>query len=262
MKSQLFIFIGGVENRDYDAIPKLAKRGGTARWSSTKSCKPGDRALIYVVKPCGRLLAKAKVLGTPEKCKAGSYKYRTMIGDFKLLPNQLTIQELKREFPRWGWLRYPRGKAVVPEQYADRLWKLVHQKPKAAQSPVLPAQGAGFGDAQTNRLVERAAVRKVMHRLRQQGYRVVSREKDRCGYDLEATKGRQELHVEVKGISGQGLQFPITKQEVQVSSADPAFRLVAVTQARTRKAQLWQFTSRQFKKAFRLTPICYMATNV
>lgn len=71
--------------------------------------------------------------------------------------------------------------------------------------------GAGFGDAKTNALVERAAVRKVTRHLEQRGFEITSRERDSIGYDLDARMGKIELHVEVKGVSGAKVQFPITK---------------------------------------------------
>jgi hypothetical protein len=50
MKGPLYIFIGGSDeqNGDYTAVHRLAQTGGTARWSSLKDARPGDRALICV----------------------------------------------------------------------------------------------------------------------------------------------------------------------------------------------------------------------
>jgi hypothetical protein len=83
------------------------------------------------------------------------------------------------------------------------------------------ARGGGFGDSATNRLVERAAIKEVTRHLRREKFRVKSREKDGIGYDLDAFRAGEELHVEVKGVSGTKLQFPITRGEVRRAERDP-----------------------------------------
>lgn len=388
MKGRLFVFIGGSDeqNGDYSLVQRLARRGGTANWSSLKDAKPGDRALIYIQQPNSALIAEARVLAEAEKTKPGdAYAYRAKTGHFDLLPNQIGIHDLKRAFPRWAWLQYPRGKAVVPAQYADRLWKMVHakgsnvqvlisnadygkkllermadtgrsefwyvpkltavgdtvlfyveepvsaivaigkavSKPEATsekwyetkvgrvrlldapitlaelremfpdwawlrsvnafayvtperskallkrcelKSSVPAAQaafssGAGFGDSETNKLVEQAAVRKVIRRLKQSGFTIHSRERDGVGYDLEATKGRTVLHVEVKGVSGELIQFPITRTEVRRAASDPSFRLMVVTQARKRNGRVHEFKGRDVQRRFVLQPLSYMAAK-
>jgi hypothetical protein len=385
MKSNLFIFIGGSDdqNGDYSLVHRLARRGGTTNWSSLKGAQPGDRALIYIRSPHSAFVAKAEVLATALKGERGDYPYLAKTGCFELLPNRVGIQDLKRAFPRWAWLRFPRGKAVVPERYAKRLWNLVHEKQSSVQilisgagygkqvlekmaasgrtavwsvpkltavgdmalfyvegpvsaivavgkamsaaratnrkwyeakvgkvrlldapimvaelramfpdwpwlrsvnmfayvspqrarlllrrcalkSPVIASSesllsGAGFGDAKTNALVEKAAVRKVTRLLEERGFIVRSREEECIGYDLDAVKGRIELHLEVKGVSGDEMRFIITKSEVAEAASDPSFRLVVVTQARGRNARVSEFRGRDLKRLFDLNPISYFA---
>jgi len=77
-------------------------------------------------------------------------------------------------------------------------------------------KGAGFGSIENNRKVEKAAIDFVTQHLRQKGYDVESREKECIGYDLDATHQKQKtLHVEVKGVSGGQVHFPITANEVR-----------------------------------------------
>ena len=387
MTRKLFILIGGsdAQNGDYSGVLRLARSGGTANWSSLKTACPGDRVLIYIRQPPGALVVKAEVLAEPVKGKPGDYAYRAKVGKFELLPNQLEIGDLKRAFPSWDWLRFPRRGIAVPHNIADRLWKLIHEKqsrvqilisnsgyglrllekldksgrtvywaaPKLTQPgdtvlfyviepvsaivavgkalsetrstnrkwyeakigeirklesqislkelrkmfprwvwlkhvimfsyvsperakalvdrcklevPVLPnsqwpGAGAGFGNAETNRLVEKAAVGRVARLLRKCGFKVVSREKDRIGYDLDATKGQIELHVEVKGVSGEGIQFPITSAEVRRSEVDKQFRLMVVTSARMRHAKVHEFRGAQLKRMFQLSPLSFMAVK-
>ena len=390
MNGNLFVFIGGsdAQNGDYSQVHRLSKIGGTARWSSLKTARPGDRVLIYIQRPHSAIIAKAKVLALPVKGKPGDYAYRAKIGEFELLPNQLTIRDLRREFPRWDWLRYPRRGSAVPKPVESRLWALAHQKQPRVQilisnvvygfplletmcasgkssywsaprltklgdtvlfyvegpvsaivatgtalsgtratkskwyeakigdvrkleSPVTLAEiremfpewawlrsmnmfayvsperakallercrkrtkvisnngkkagdnhrnGGGFGEAERNRLVERAAIAKVTRLLRGRGFDVTSREKECIGYDLDACKRGVEMHVEVKGVSGAGLQFPITAAEVKQSERDANFRLMVVTSARMRDARVDEFNGDQVKRQFQLNPLTYMA---
>jgi hypothetical protein len=261
MSKRLFIFIGGsdAQNGDYSRVHRLARSGGTANWSSLKDARPGDRVLIYIQRPHSALVAKAEVLDAAVKGKPGDYRYRAKTGRFKLLGNPLTIRDLKRLFPGWAWLRFPRGKEVVPPQYANRLWRLVHKVPaiKPAEQP--NTVGGGFGDAKTNRLVEKAAVRKVKQLLKKRGFVVTSRERDQIGYDLDATKRGKELHVEVKGVSGNEMQFVITRGELSLAGTDAAVRLMVVTHARGRNARVHEFLGKDVSRLFGLTPVSYFA---
>jgi hypothetical protein len=387
MKDRLLILIGGSDkqNGDYSLVHRQAQRGGTTNWSSLKDSRPGDRVLIYIQKPHSALIAKADVLANAIKGKPGDYAYRAKVGHFELLPNKVGIDTLRKHFPGWGWLRQPRGKAIVPTRYADKLWKLVHQSRSSVQilisnsgygqdllakmartgrselwsapkltaagdtvlfyveaptsaivaigealtsakatdskwyeakigkvrlldSPIILAElrtmfpdwawlrnanmfayvspekaealverskiksqkstssqsvplGAGFGDAETNALVERAAVRKVMRHLKQRGFEITSRERDAIGYDLDARRGSLEWHVEVKGVSGEKVQFPITKNEVARAETDDLFRLIVVTQARKKHSRLHTYRGRDIASRFVLQPISYLAAK-
>jgi hypothetical protein len=135
MDRRLCVFIGGSDeqNGDYSEVHRHAGTRGTMNWSALKDSRPGDRALIYIQRPHSALIAKAEVLAKSVKGKPGDYAYRAKVGKFELLPNRVGIETLKKEFPRWGWLNLPRGKAIVPAQYADKLWKLFHQKRASVQ---------------------------------------------------------------------------------------------------------------------------------
>lgn len=387
MKDRLLILIGGSDeqNGDYSLVHQQARRGGTTNWSSLKDSRPGDRALIYIARPHSALIAKAGVLANAVKGRPGDYAYRAKVGHFEILPNRVGIDTLRQRFPGWGWLRLPRGKAVVPARYAEKLWKLVHQSRPNVQilisnsgygmdslgklartgrsefwsapkltaagdtvlfyvdapisaivaigtaltsarptrdkwyeakvgglrlldSPIPLAElramfpdwawlkkarmfsyvnleranallkrselkakklvgaqtvllGGGFGDAKTNALVERAAVRKVTRHLKKRGFEITSREKDSVGYDLDAKKGKIEWHVEVKGVSGEKVQFPITKNEVIRAETDSSFRLIVVTEARKKDSRLHTYHGQDIASSFVLQPISYMAAK-
>ncbi len=104
-------------------------------------------------------------------------------------------------------------------------------------------------------------MKKAIQHLTQRGFKIRSREKDGVGYDLDATKGRIELHVEVKGVSGDVLRFPITQKEVATAKSDPFCRLMVVTSARTRHARVHEFHGRDVKRCFALEPLSYLAAK-
>jgi len=144
MKARLLILIGGSdeENGDFSLVHRRAQQGGTVNWSSLKDSRPGDRVLIYIQRPHSALIAKADVLARAVKGKPNDYAYRAKIGRFELLPNRVGIDTLRKRFPRWAWLRLPRGKAVVPARYADKLWQLVHQNRSSVQILI---SNSGYG---------------------------------------------------------------------------------------------------------------------
>jgi len=389
MRKQLFIFIGDSDeqNGDYWYIHELASNGDTAYWSCLKTSRRGDRVLIYIQKPHSALIAQAEVLSEPDKGEPGDYAYRADIGNFKLLPNRVDITDLKREFPEWAWLRYPRHCARVPESIAPRLWSLVHEKQSNVQilmfnadsglallkelsssgrsrflsvpkltkpgdtvlfyvskpvsaiiakgeamsmprvtelkwyeakvgkismldSPIKLIElrsmfprwtwlrsvnmfayvsqerakellervslkeietvkiekdissrhGGGFGDPVKNRVVEKAAILKVRRHMKDLGYRVLSRERDKVGYDLDCQRGRTELHIEVKGVSGTEIRFILTARERQKMESDANFVLTVVTSANNRESQIHNFSGRGAIGKFDFRPLAFMTT--
>jgi hypothetical protein len=120
-------------------------------------------------------------------------------------------------------------------------------------------RGAGFGDSAANRLVERAAIRAVTRHYKSRGWTVESREKQNLGFDLLCTKRSLEHHVEAKGVRGSICSFMITANEKQAAEADPAFRLIAVTNAldaKTRK--IVTLTGEKLLREFDFAPISFI----
>lgn len=66
----------------------------------------------------------------------------------------------------------------------------------------LPRKGRRKPIAQDRKLlIEKTAIDKVTEYYCKRGYDVESREKDNVGYDLLATKSKEEIYIEVKGTS-------------------------------------------------------------
>jgi hypothetical protein len=120
---------------------------------------------------------------------------------------------------------------------------------------------AGFGNAENNRKVEKAAVDFVTKQYERDGWKVKSVEPLKCGYDLLCTKNGKAEHVEVKGIGGGDLGFIITANEVSAARKNANFRICAVTSAIT-NPQLHTFTGGQFLEAFRIDALAYRAVKI
>lgn len=119
--------------------------------------------------------------------------------------------------------------------------------------------GAGFGNSETNRKVERAAVRVVTEWYESDNWMVESVEAEKCGYDLLCRKDSEENHVEVKGVQGELVSFIITAAEVKQAQKDSDFVLCVVTAALTDEPNLNIFGGEDFIADFELLPLSYRA---
>lgn len=89
-------------------------------------------------------------------------------------------------------------------------------------------KGRSFPDAETRKKVEDAAIGFVIKYFEDIDFQITDRQKDNCGYDLLAQKGKEILKLEVKGTASEEQRFFITRNE-RAKSADPLWRLVIVS---------------------------------
>ena len=82
--------------------------------------------------------------------------------------------------------------------------------------------------------VAKAAISMTAEHYQRLHYHVDSVEADNVGWDLTATSGRTELHLEVKGLSGSVLVAELTPNEYRyLMRNSPSYRLCIVTNALT-----------------------------
>ena len=93
--------------------------------------------------------------------------------------------------------------------------------------------GAGFGDPETHREVELAAMSVVSGEYAVDGWIVEDVSALKCGWDITVTKGRNVRHLEVKGVSGPIPKILVTRSELRVAAQDLDWFLVVVTDALT-----------------------------
>jgi hypothetical protein len=109
--------------------------------------------------------------------------------------------------------------------------------------------------------VEDAAIRYVKAKLQRGGYKVRSREREICGYDLHAVRDGEELHVEVKGVSGDSPRFFISRTELKAAEEDPDWRLAVVLRARSRPRVKSFIPGKRLKRLFHMEPTQWFATS-
>ena len=133
-----------------------------------------------------------------------------------------------------------------------------HEIPTGIERHVV-ITGGGFGNPETNRMVEKASISLVTKDYEERGWSVKSVEQKRIGFDLLCNKGLMEEHVEVKGTQGDVEAFLITSGEVQQSRMDKQFVLYVVTLALSTQPQLHRHTANTLEQKFILTPLSYHA---
>ncbi len=70
-------------------------------------------------------------------------------------------------------------------------------------------------DSLRNRAVEQRAMEEAMRHYESNGWDVVDVSSQRVGYDIRCTRGNHELHIEVKGVSSDGSEVNLTRNEVE-----------------------------------------------
>ncbi len=111
---------------------------------------------------------------------------------------------------------------------------LRYHQPTAAETITITTEhGAGYGTAEHNAKVEKAAMDTVRAHFESEGWQVEDVSRDNVGWDLTARRGAVTAHLEVKGISGTRPHFLLTVNEHATAASDPDWRLAVVTLALT-----------------------------
>lgn len=122
--------------------------------------------------------------------------------------------------------------------------------------------GAGYGDAEENKLVEEAAIDAVRQHYESNGWLVSSVEREQRGFDLECRKGEFAEDVEVKGVRGSEQSFVITAGEVRQAGANKNFVLMVVALALSESPLIFRYSGSEFLDQFELSPVQYRAVRM
>lgn len=113
-----------------------------------------------------------------------------------------------------------------------------------------PLRGGGFGDPETRKAVELAAIEFMKRHLKAKGYRVEDLQHANCGYDLAAVKGRQRLLYEVKGTDSVAPRFFISRNEWKCAQREVDWRLAVVSNARGDEPTLLELDADGVRRQF------------
>lgn len=256
-------------------------------WScgNTKKIKSGDRFFLLKQGKAPRgIMASGTIISSPYPERHWDKSGRPALYvdiefDTLLNPeNELILDRGKLDKPPFSdmyWNTQASG-TTIPYHVAialEKVWaKLVKKKTakekvgklEEISSETLEIEreistGAGFGNPETNKKVEKAAVEFVTKQYKKDGWVVASVELAKCGYDLKCSKLGLEEHVEVKGVSGIETAFIITANEVREAKNNPRFVICVVTSAVSASPKMNKFTGAEFVKKFNLNEIAYRA---
>lgn len=231
---------GGEHQRAMGDWDDVFSHSGVTHWGSTewvpqlKEASPGDLILAYQTNR-NELVGLARV---EKQKKRGRHL------DLYLQPVEelrVRVRPLKKASERIGRIPALQPgpiRTLYDISKIDASW-LLHAARGASRVDIrsasaaaeASASGGGFGSAEDNKAVERAAMRVAATRLRQDGWKVRDVSARKCGYDLECSRGRSLLHVEVKGGSGLEKKFILTQNELATWEADRNYSLALVTLA-------------------------------
>lgn len=128
----------------------------------------------------------------------------------------------------------------------------------SSKPDILQNKGAGFGTPETNAQVESCAVEYATKRYNSDGWKVISVENQKCGFDLICIKDGDEANVEVKGVSGRSCSFIITAGEYKQAKMNPNFFICVVTNVLI-KPVAFIYPGKEFIEKFSIEPIQYKA---
>ncbi|OYU28249.1 MAG: hypothetical protein CFE41_07100 [Burkholderiales bacterium PBB2] len=153
-------------------------------------------------------------------------------------------------------------RVIAPDQRAIEAWlrsvsKRLLQIERPDRTEEIEVRGGGFGDAETRKAVEKAAVDHVIAALKANGFDIEDRQAENCGFDLLATGNGKRLEVEVKGTSEMARIFFITRNERQRAKASADWRLYLVSNALGEKPLLHEYTWPELETAFDMNALAW-----
>jgi hypothetical protein len=275
--SGFWVIKASPRKNNFSTLPIM---GVSHRWYSSRipeTFSPGDTLFIWASAPTLRMIGSARLVdphaGLDGKLQLFRVEYLTNF------INGPTIKELRRDpiVQTASFLKVGPAGTIFPlsqEQGSRILQGLTdsdrspgtasREKVDLDSAAELQSQtlwGAGFGDAATNRLVEREAIKAATLYYEANGWDVCSKEAENIGFDLLCQKARDELHVEVKGVSGRGLGFILTAGEHRRAKRDPYYALCLVESALTPSPTIKVFVAGEIFKVFDFVPLAYKAKH-
>ncbi|HQU83889.1 MAG TPA: hypothetical protein PKY59_12215 [Pyrinomonadaceae bacterium] len=100
-------------------------------WTVPKTAKKGDIGFVYLCAPVSRIVGQLEFMKEPffNTVTFPQFKNNWMaeVGNVQYFETrqEITIKGLRKLFPDWKWLLYPRGKTKVPAEILQPLLELL-----------------------------------------------------------------------------------------------------------------------------------------
>lgn len=103
-----------------ESVQRAAAQRSAVSWIVPKAACPGDEVVLFF--PHIGFLGHGVVTSEPEPDTFGNRPvYRADIGGICLFAYPVELGTVKRLFPEWDWVTYPRSYTTPPEKCAGRL---------------------------------------------------------------------------------------------------------------------------------------------
>lgn len=107
------------------------------------------------------------------------------------------------------WPNFTREQSKEIADFAQRTVGTEADETAATKRVIIRA-----ADSARNRAIERRAMEEAKRHYHEEGWNVEDISLQKLGYDIRCTRDDEELHVEVKGVSSDGSEFNLTRNEV------------------------------------------------
>jgi hypothetical protein len=145
--SKIHVAFCGAAFRDHRQLRRCEDSGqATEPWPVPKTAREGDHLVFYNSDKEKAFLATGIVAAEPEPDGTEAHhSYRAPIDQIRMLKVPLSLDEARRKFPDWAWLRYTRNVTTL-RTGADKFWRHLHgREPRRSEETASRAKSL-FGD--------------------------------------------------------------------------------------------------------------------
>lgn len=209
------------------------------------------------------LAAMHRIIGEIDNCQfVTHFDYEDALGcaSFCIVSAQAQMGDFRGAMKTAMGIFSDSRRAIALTSVAKELAKRTEAEQSRKKSPKSALTSKDTSDPEIIRKVEKAAVAYVRKTLRADGWRVVSVESMKCGYDLHCTRPDGQMHVEVKGTRGDEPSFMLTRGEHERAQSDPKFALYLVLRAMD-APRLVVFSGGELLRKFDFQTVQYKATE-
>lgn len=265
--------------RRYSLLGDIAEGVQISDWAVNQHrdeiCE-GDRIFFRITNPRGGIYATGTVLSDPYPAKDEFGDHKVKIS-YDVLIDPPILRDETDDHPILGSFAPLRGRQAtnlrVPAEMARALDALTRRtnrvrRPVAKGSKIVRTKSVkALVPTDKNRSkrdqahiekVEKGAIDYAMSLMWKKGFDFLhDAQKDKCGYDLVFGKGRQRVHLEVKGLSGSKRAFNLTRKEYDCAGRDTDWSILIVTTALRRPKHTMLSGTELLKSLKRIEPQYY-----